>query len=208
MTSVFIFDYDGVLVDSFELFMNLFLKACKNHGWNQISTKKEFLYLFEGNMFEYMMNHGMSRQDILDVVLEVKEGLLTHLDDICLFPGLQETLEYLSRTHILCISTSNDTAVVKTYLKKQHLTVFDEVFGSDIHPSKIKKIELIKQRYPADEYAYIGDTIGDIKEGKKAGVKTVAVTWGWHTKQQLQQANPDVLIDQVADLKTIPKMIA
>jgi len=208
MTSVLIFDYDGVLVDSFDLFMKLFLDSCKKHGWKQISTKEEFLSLFHGNMYENMMNLGMNRQDILDVVLDVKKGLLDHIGDLNLFPGLHETLKDLATHHTLLISTSNDTDVVKTFLEKQHLTVFDEVYGSDVHPSKIKKIALIKQKYHADDYYYIGDTIGDIIEGKKAGIKTVGVTWGWHSKQQLKDSNPDALIENVGDLTLITSMIA
>ena len=207
MTSVLIFDYDGVLVDSFDLFMKLFLDSCKKHGWKQISTKEEFLSLFHGNMYENMMNLGMNRQDILDVVLDVKKGLLSHIDELTLFPDLQETLEELATHHILFISTSNDTDVVKTFLEKRHLTVFEDVFGSDVHPSKIKKIELIKQQHHADDYYYIGDTIGDIIEGKKAGIKTVGVTWGWHTKQQLKDSKPDALIEKVSDLSLITSMI-
>jgi phosphoglycolate phosphatase len=208
MTSVLIFDYDGVLVDSFDLFMKLFLDSCKKHGWKQISTKEEFLSLFHGNMYENMMNLGMNRQNILDVVLDVKKGLLGHIDDLNLFPGLHEILNDLATHHILLISTSNDTDVVKTFLEKQHITVFEEVFGSDVHPSKIKKIALIKKKYHADDYYYIGDTIGDIIEGKRAGIKTVGVTWGWHTKQQLINSNPDALIENIDDLTLITSMIA
>ena len=208
MTSVLIFDYDGVLVDSLDLFMKFFLNACKNHGWDQISTEEDFLSLFNGNMYEHMMNHGMRQQDILNIIFEVKEGLFAHLDELSLFPGLKETLIELSKQYILIISTSNDTSLVKSFLDKEQLTIFDDVFGSDIHTSKIKKIELIKQRYHADNYAYIGDTVGDVKEGKKAGIKTIAVTWGWHTKQQLEVSHPDLIVERVPDLKTITSMIA
>jgi len=47
---------------------------------------------------------------------------------------------------------------------------------------------------------YIGDTTGDIKEGKEAGVKTVGVTWGWHSKALLAASRPDYLFDTPEDL--------
>ena len=33
MNNVLIFDYDGVLVDSFDIFMENFIKACKQQGF-------------------------------------------------------------------------------------------------------------------------------------------------------------------------------
>ena len=103
MDNVLIFDYDGVIVDSLEMFMRFFINACQNYGWKQISSKKEFLLLFHGNMYQNMEKLGMKKQDILNVVLEVKEGLLTNLEDLPLFPDMKQTLETLSQTNILCI---------------------------------------------------------------------------------------------------------
>jgi phosphoglycolate phosphatase len=39
------------------------------------------------------------------------------------------------------------------------------------------------------------DTAGDVREAREAGVKTVAVTWGWHPRSRLERALPDVIID-------------
>ncbi|MGZ3648342.1 MAG: HAD family hydrolase [Syntrophales bacterium] len=49
----------------------------------------------------------------------------------------------------------------------------------------------------------MGDTTGDIKEARLAGVRTVAVTWGWHSKEKLETVRPDYLIETVKDLLQI-----
>lgn len=41
---------------------------------------------------------------------------------------------------------------------------------------------------------------GDVREAREAGVRTVAVTWGWHPRERLERACPDVLIDKPEDL--------
>ena len=33
-----------------------------------------------------------------------------------------------------------------------------------------------------------------------AGVRTVAVTWGWHTRDRLTLSDPDLIIDSPAEL--------
>ena len=57
-----------------------------------------------------------------------------------------------------------------------------------------------KYQIAPEEIFYIGDTTGDIKEGKQAGVKTIGVTWGWHSKEKMAAAQPDYLFDKPEDL--------
>merc|ERR1712217_896804 len=45
----------------------------------------------------------------------------------------------------------------------------------------------------------VGDTVVDIEEGRNAGVSTVAVLTGTQSKDKLQAAGPDCIIDSVAD---------
>jgi len=39
-----------------------------------------------------------------------------------------------------------------------------------------------------------------MKEGRQAGVKTVAVTWGWHSREKLAATGPDYLLDRPEEL--------
>ncbi len=88
-------------------------------------------------------------------------------------------------------------------LKNRGITCIQEVLGADIEKSKVIKIKKQKEKYPNSEIYYIGDTVGDIKEGKKAGIKTIAVSWGFHTKKQLEQEKPNFLIDKPKDLSQL-----
>jgi len=203
MKKVIIFDYDGVIIDSLNLFMDQFLSACQIEGWTQINSKQSFLQLFDGNMYENMMKLGMNKADILGVVTRVKKGLIENEETLKAFPHMKEILESLAKKHILLISTSNDSTVVKRFLQLNNLTFFKEIYGSDKHHSKIKKIAFIKKQFPHAEYFYVGDTIGDILEGKKANVKTIAVTWGWHDSEKLSQVNPDFRIHKPNELLNI-----
>ncbi len=203
MKNVLIFDYDGVLIDSFGVFMDYFLSSCKKYGFDQIDDKKSFLELFNGNMYENMFKMGLSKEEILKIVLNVKKGLIKDQEKIKLFDGIKESLEKLSKNNILVVVTSNDTEVVERYFKSKNIDFFNEIIGSDKEPSKIKKIEYIKSKYSGENFYYFGDTIGDITEGKKAGIKTVAITWGWHDASDLKKQNPDYLLDSVSELSNL-----
>lgn len=205
MNSVLIFDYDGVIVDSLDMFMNFFIEACQTEGWEQISSEQSFLALFNGNMYENMFQLGMTKQNILDIVNRVKKGLLSNIEKTKIFPQIKEALQQLQQDHSLLISTSNDTQVVQQVLKYHDINYFQEIYGSDKNHSKVQKIHMIKEKYPAKNYAYIGDTVGDIIEGKKAHIQTIAVTWGWHQEKQLIKEKPDHIIHSPDQLVEIMK---
>ncbi|CAE8619709.1 unnamed protein product [Polarella glacialis] len=50
----------------------------------------------------------------------------------------------------------------------------------------------------------VGDTVVDIDEGRNAGVVTVAVLTGTQSRQKLEAAKPDFIIESVAEL---PKLL-
>lgn len=203
MKNVLIFDYDGVIVDSLEIFMKNFIEACKREGFQNIASKKEFLKLFEKNMYESMFEMGMSKKQILRIVNFMKDRLIKNQNKLNLFPGIKETIESLSKNNILVIVTSNESSVVENFLKSKDIYKFNKVLGSEKEASKIAKIEKIKSDFEVKNYYYIGDTVGDIIEGKKAKVKTVGVSWGWHPRIKLKETGPDFLISVPNDLLKI-----
>ena len=48
---------------------------------------------------------------------------------------------------------------------------------------------------------YLGDTIYDIKAAKKAGVCSVGVATGYHTKERLADENPDLVVDSLTEFQ-------
>jgi phosphoglycolate phosphatase len=200
MVRILLFDYDGVLVDSLDIFMNHFIAACKNEGFSQIHDKSSFLGLFNKNLYESMLEIGMGLEDILHIVHQVRDGLLQDQHKLSLFPGMQKTIRHLAKENKLYVVTSNESNVVDSFLKSQNVSDFIGIYGSDKGGSKVNKILSIKQQFPDADFYYIGDTIGDIDEGRSADVLTIAVTWGWHDSSLLAAKKPDFLIDTPMDL--------
>lgn len=202
MKNVLIFDYDGVLVDSFDIFSHHFISACKEENLDEIANKDDFLDLFDNNMYESMFDRGLTKDKIIKIVYKLKEGLLKDQDKMDLFPGIKKVVRELSKSekNKLIIVTSSETNVVKRFLKMHDIDDFDAVIGSDKEASKVKKIEKIKSEFKGSKFYYIGDTKGDIVEGKNAGVKTVGVTWGWHGKNRLKVETPEYLINEPKQL--------
>ena len=50
---------------------------------------------------------------------------------------------------------------------------------------------------------FITDTVGDIKIARKSGLRTIAVTWGFHGKIVLKKAKPDYIVSTFNELSKI-----
>ena len=47
----------------------------------------------------------------------------------------------------------------------------------------------------------IGDSLYDIEAGKRAGMKTIGVCTGGNTPESFSSLNPDLILDQIGDLR-------
>ena len=50
---------------------------------------------------------------------------------------------------------------------------------------------------------YVGDTKGDMIEGRQAGAVTLAVTWGWHSAEKLTEGTPDNMVLTPVELEKL-----
>ena len=122
------------------------------------------------------------------------------------FAGLIPVLEDLQKNHFLAVISSNGYRTIRAMLTRVGFDpYFREIFGSDFLFSKKEKIDYAIEKYeiPREKAFYIGDTAGDILEARAAGVRSVAVTWGWHDRERLLAVHPDFLIDSPEELLSI-----
>ncbi len=66
----------------------------------------------------------------------------------------------------------------------------------------LKAINLLNSS--AAQTFYCGDTPRDIIQGRRAGVKTIGLTTGLYSKDELAQENPDFIFDNIEDILGIP----
>jgi len=101
------------------------------------------------------------------------------------------------------ISNKREYLSVKLLNKLNLLDFFNMVVGSDTasekKPSAIPILHVIEKIGAGpQESIIVGDSNYDIEAGKKAGIKTIAVTYGYREKEYLMSA--DYIIDRFNDL--------
>ena len=203
MNGLVMFDYDGVIVDSFDVFTSVFLEACRKCSGCRVDSTARLMGLFDGNLFEGMKNLGMDNREI-DHTLKTFETIVSeHLDSVNFFSGMANALKAISLNNIVFIITSNVSHVASRVLKKNGVDFVEDVLGAEKEKSKARKISDTMARYSNHPAYYVGDTSGDIIEGRSAGALTVAVTWGWHDARKLGEASPDFMVSSPAELTAL-----
>lgn len=201
--NVLLFDFDGVIADTLDYFLDCFLAACAELGHHHIDSKQTFLDLFDSNFYEAMEVSGVPPTDFPPIMKSMKERVMATGRSYSYYLQIPETIQALAKCHTLYIITSNHSEPVAAFLKAHRLDYFADILGSDQHQSKTVKIEQVKAQHPESQIFYIGDTKGDMLEAQAAGIHTVAAAWGWHTPLKLSEATPDYLAHSPAELLNI-----
>ncbi|HQG35270.1 MAG TPA: HAD family hydrolase [Syntrophales bacterium] len=204
-SKLFLFDFDGVLVDSLDVYHQAVAWCLERIGMPFVKTQEEYVALFEDNFYAALAAKGVDL-DAFSRALGEYAGRVDYYRDVKPFAAVLPVLADLCRDHVLAIISSNSAQAIGKIMARFHYNgCFRDILGSEFHWSKKAKIEHLVAKYglaPADTF-YVGDTTGDIREGRAAGVRTVAVAWGWHTRDALAAAEPDFLIAAPEELRAL-----
>jgi phosphoglycolate phosphatase len=202
-----LFDFDGVLVESLDVYVRAIKWSLEKINMPIVKDEADYLSLFDDNFYVSLQQRGIDLDAFFKALLSYTEMMGgDYYADVKPFSFMPPILESLHKKHVMGIISSNSIAAIeKIFARNQYESHFQAIWGSDYAFSKTAKITHALETFqmaPEDTY-YIGDTAGDIVEGKLAGVLTVAVTWGWHSRERLRSANPDYLIDSPDMLLTL-----
>lgn len=195
------FDFDGVLMDTFDI----------AYGVNLINfpdmTPDDYRDLFSGNVYETLQQRAPKQTDVPMTAAEYFDLYEQGVQARSLIPDMIPVVRALEDTHHLSIVTSCTTPIVQNILLRSSLApdTFD-IRGMEIERDKTKKINALMEKYDADpsQCLFITDTVGDIIEARAAGVESIAVTWGFHPEARLATATPHALARVPHD---IPKIV-
>jgi beta-phosphoglucomutase len=193
----FLFDMDGVIVDSNPVHKIALKQFCEKHGFH-LSEKqlKEKIY-GRTNKDWIPAIFGRITSDQLKQYADEKEALFRKLyeDSIKPVDGLISFLELLEKQEFVkAIATSAprenvDFTLLRTGTGKYFETILDESFVSKGKPDPeiyIKTAEAI--RFDPRSCIVLEDSLSGVKSGKAAGCKVVAITTT-HSRAELAEAD-------------------
>jgi phosphoglycolate phosphatase len=194
------FDYDGVLMDTFSLTKDIYLEISKEFNLNLPENPEYFRELFELDWRETLRKLKLTEKKQMERIEQIFVAGLRKYDlRVKPYKGIPELLEALSERYKLAVVTNNLKVELSYRLGKYRLEkYFSAIYTSEDgelkpHPDLINKC-LKRFGVEPKEAAFIGDMDGDIKSAKAADIgKIVAVTYGYHLKHRLKDA--DIIVD-------------
>jgi phosphoglycolate phosphatase len=196
-----IFDLDGTLVDSSIDITNAINYAIAPFGIQPLSVKNTKDLVGEGitRLMEKLVEshkseirNGINKEILVKRFLEHYSAHL--IDNTTVYPKVKETLEGLKDYKKAVISNKRESLSIKILNDLDLLKYFDLVLGSDSTPEK--KPSPVPVRYVMErlnvsekESIIVGDSNFDIEAGKAAGLKTIAVTYGYRPLELLKNAD-------------------
>jgi len=201
--AVYLFDVDGTLMDSAPDICAAQLEVLAAHG--RASVSEEYLR-------RYIGRHLIGLFADLGFTDEAMDGLIQSYRTAYwgrkhaatqVFPGIADMLGSLGgRKSTATIKTSQTTrAVLEQFGLIQH---FDHVQGTDGFPAKPEPDVILASIRALDvapeSCLLVGDSAADMEAGKRAGVRTCAVKWGYGDPQEMARWQPDYWIDEPRQL--------
>ena len=216
-SSLVAFDLDGTLVNAFDdiaAAANTMLRAM---DFSEVSTHEVKKHVGRGARLLTAGLLGCSENDpLMDKAFPILfKYYQEHPSDLAtVYPGVTDLLETLHRRGILLAVTSNKPhpMTVRTLEVTGLIGHFDWVQkGGDRFPTKpdpaLLQYLMMEFVVNPQDCVVVGDTQYDIRFAKNAEVRSIAVTHGQCSREELESHSPDVIVDGFANLaKTIENL--
>lgn len=201
-TATLIFDFDGTIADTFSFYLSILNKLSQKFGFRQIEPDQVEIYR-SMDSHRIMELLAIPRIKLPFIVWEARRLLKEGLEHVAPFAGIKETVEEIRKKEILLgIITSNSVRNVHSFLKNYKFPEFDFIYSSLQIWNKSKTLKRVIHHHKLQPQMvfYVGDETRDIEAVREAGVKSIAVTWGYNSSYLLRSFSPDFLISDPREI--------
>lgn len=203
-----VFDWDGTVMDSTHSIVVSIQSACSDLGLPVPDARKAAWVI--GLSLESALYHcvpELTEQQLPKFIERYRHHFFKLDPHINLFDGVTGLLDHIrQRNTMLAVATGKSRAGLDRVLGELGMgdmfntTRCADETASKPDPAMLHQI-LDELGLRASQVLMVGDTTHDIDMATRAGVDSMAVTYGAHDIDTLTQSSPDVMVDSVAEMR-------
>ena len=213
-----IFDLDGTLIDSIDIYFAIVENALEKLQLPAVS-RNQILAAAESENFNWELVLPQEvlkrKQTVIDEAWAVINEIAPRMfaDNVEIIRGADRIVKYIASNGIkIGLATSTQRRYLKIKMEPLRHAGVDELFdviitSDDVEKRKPAPDPLIACAKKLDlqpkNCVYVGDTATDIKAGKAAGMATIGVLTGFDEQKMLEKESPDAILDSVRNLETV-----
>ena len=208
------FDLDGTLTDPAQGITNSFIHALKYFGV-EIPSYEELCKLIGPPLpYSFETTFGFPHEQAMEAVTKYREYFATKgLYENKVYDGIPELLQKLKEKgkHLVVATSKPEEYSIKIIEHFGLAKYFDYVCGCLMNESRSKKDEVIAYALQCcglgesdkSRVLMVGDRLHDIEGAKKNGLKSCGVLFGYGSREELENAGADYIVENVEDLESV-----
>lgn len=202
--SVIIFDFDGTLVDSYNSLIDKFALIADKFKIKKVDPELR-PRLRDLSTREILKELNIPLYKLPLLIKAVRVLFKNSMHELKPIDGMTPVFEAFHQAgNHLGIVTSNSEENVEVWLKLQDWeNYFKFIRCESNYFSKHRLLRKLKKQYKNEVIWYVGDETRDVEAGKRVGIKTAAVTWGYNSEKALEKIKPDLIAYRPHDLLKI-----
>lgn len=202
VSSIAIFDFDGTLADSLDIVIDEYNRIAPRFRVKPVD-RQDLPRLRALRGHAALREHNVSFWKLPFLVHSMRKALHERVGDLAPFAGIPDALRALERAGCKCsILSTNSAANIQRFLRANDLQMFEHLSGGASMFGKASALKKLMQKAKLDKHRvyYVGDEVRDIAAAKAAGVRSIAVSWGYARRDALAALSPDHIVDTPTQL--------
>ncbi len=197
-----VFDLDGTLVDTRAFVIDALNKCSVSFKYEKLD-ELDVRKLRSTRSIHFLRTLGIPLWKGPKLIASIQRMLSREIADMSFVRGMSEALLTLKQEgYILGVATSNSAKNVRLFFEKYEGKYFHFKKANIFVFGKHRALRRIGRTYGLhrDNIYYVGDETRDIIAAKKAGVRVIAVTWGFNSRDILSTLEPDYIADSPEEI--------
>lgn len=213
MIQLIIYDLDGTLIDSRRDIAGAVNWTLKELGRGELSLERVSSLVGSGvrNLMSQALEEAGAGKNLLERSIKLfrmryGEHLLDHTR---LYPSVRKVLEFFKAKKQAVITNKPAGFSLKILRDLGVDSYFFRVIGGDQgfpkKPAPAALLEILREsRLSPGEAVFVGDSAIDTETGRQAGVKTLGVTYGFGSPEEIGRSRPDGVLNDLEELIPCP----